>query len=54
MSKYNQMESMPTFYAAMILGEIFAGLYLLDEYLYYTKLEVAGIYLAGIICVLGI
>lgn len=54
MSKYNQMESMPIFYGSMILFEIFAGLYLLDEYAYYTKMEVFGIYLLGMVCVCGI
>jgi len=48
------MESMPIFYGSMILFEILAGLYLLDEYQFYTKSEILGIYLAGIIAVLGI
>lgn len=45
---------MPIFYGSMILFEIYAGLYLLDESLNYTRMEIFGLYLGGIVATLGI
>lgn len=48
------MESMPIFQGSMILNKIFCALYMLDEYMHYTKWQVFGLFSASIITIIGI